>query len=68
MYVISKNILKTTVDDVKKPVGDGLLIIIVVSMTVRIFYSLRAVGIAQHNAFLTSTSLASFMSLPIWNI
>ena len=66
-----KNI-KKTIDDgsivdataVKhaKPIGDGLLITTVVSTTVGIFYALREAGLGQHNADLTSTSLACFMS------
>ena len=48
----------------KKPIGDGLLITTVLSTTVRIFYALRAAGVGQHNALLTSMSLACFMSLP----
>ena len=65
-----KNIKKTelTVDDVKKPIGDGFLITTVASTTVGISYTLRAAGVGQHNALLTSTSLACFMSLPIWKM
>ena len=60
-----KNIKKSesTVDDVEKPIGDGLLITTVASTTVRIFYTLRAAGVRQHNALITSKSLACFMSL-----
>ena len=60
-----KNIkrLEPTVDDVQKPIGDGLLITTVASTTVGIFYALRAAGAGQHNALITSTSLACFMSL-----
>ena len=67
-----KNIIKP-IDDgstadataAKKSIGDGLLITTVTSTTVGIFYVLRAAGVGQHNALLTSTSLACFMSLPI---
>ena len=52
----------------KKSIGDGLLITTVASTTVGIFYALRAAGVGQHNALLTSTSLACFMSLPIWKM
>ena len=52
----------------KKPTGDGLLITTVVSTIVGIFYALRAVGVGQYNALLTSTSLAWFMSLPVWKM
>ena len=48
----------------KKPTGDGLLITTVASTTVGIFYALKAAGLRQDNALLTSTSLAWFMSLP----
>ena len=60
-----KNIKKPTVDDAKKPIADGLLITTIASTTVRIFHALRAADVGQHNALLTSTSLACFMSLPI---
>ena len=52
----------------KKPTGDGLLITTVASTTVGIFYALREAGIGQYNALLTSTSLAWFMSLPVWKM
>ena len=52
----------------KKPTEDGLLIFTVASTTVGIFYALRAVGVGQYNALLTSTSLAWFMSLPVWKM
>ena len=56
----------STVDDVKKPIEqDGLLITIVASTTVVIFYALRVAGLGQHNVLITSTSLACFLSLPI---
>ena len=70
-----KNIKKlidneSTVDTTtsKKPVGDELLINTVASTTVGIFFALKAAGVGQHNALLTSTSLAWFMSLPIWKM
>ena len=59
-----KNIKKpikdgSTVDTTaaKKPVGDGPLITTVAATTVAIFYALRAAGVGQPNALLTSTSL-----------
>ena len=69
-----KNI-KTPIDDgstvsamaAKKPIGDGLLITNVASTTVRIIYALRR-AVGQHNALITSTSLSTFMSLPIWKM
>ena len=45
-----------------KPIGDGLLITTVVATTVGIFFGLRAVGMGQHNALLTSTSLVYLLS------
>ena len=44
-----KNIKKSTVDDVKKPIADGLLITTVASTTVRIFHALKAADV-EHNA------------------
>ena len=61
-----KNIKKPNASDVKKPIEDGLLITTVASMTVGTFCALKAAGVGQHNALLTSTSLACFMSLRIW--
>ena len=52
----------------KNTIGDGLLITTVASTTVGMFYALRAAGVGQHNALLTSTSLAWFMSLPVWKM
>ena len=63
-----KNINKLNVDDLKRSIGDELIITTVASTTVGIFYALRAAGVGQHNALLTSTSLAWFMSLPIWKM
>ena len=39
----------------KKPIGDGLPITTIAAMTVGIFFDLRAIGVAQHDALLTST-------------
>ena len=52
----------------KKPIGDGLIITTVATTTAVIFFGLRLVGMRQGNALLTSTSLALFMSLPIWEM
>ena len=57
-----------TVNDVKKPIGDGLLITTVVFTSVGIAYAIRAAGVRQHNALLTSTSLAFLISLAIWEM
>ena len=43
-----------------------MLITTAASTTVGILYVLRAAGVGQHNALLTSTSLAWFFSLPVW--
>ena len=45
----------------KKP-GDGRLIDIVAATTVGIFYALRAVGVRQGHALLSSTSLVQLLS------
>ena len=61
------NTKKPTVNNANKSIGDGLLLISVAT-TVRILYSLREAGVGQHNALLTSTWLAWFMSLPVWKM
>ena len=40
----------------KKPIGDGLLITTVAATIFEVFYALRAAGVGQPNALLTSTS------------
>ena len=51
----------------EEPIGeDGLFITIVATATVGIFFSLRAMGLVQHNALLASMSLVWLMSLPVW--
>ena len=49
----------------KKPItfGDEVLITTVTSMALAICFSLRALGIGQQSALLTSASLVSFMFL-----
>ena len=54
--------ITTTVTE--KPIGDGLLITTMAAMTVRIFFGLKAMGAAQHDALLTSTSFVWLMSFP----
>ena len=44
--------------------GDGLLITTVTSTAAVIFFGLRTLGVGQHGALLTSTSLVSFMFVP----
>ena len=48
---------RSTVDNVKKPIEDGLFMISVAT-TVGIVYALMVAGAGQHNALLTSTPLA----------
>ena len=50
----------------EKPIGDGLFITTVATATVGIFFSLREMGLVQHDALLSSTSLAWLISLPVW--
>ena len=50
-----------------KPTGNGLLMTVVASTAAGIFYALRITGVGQHNALLTSTSLAWLMSLQCGN-
>ena len=50
---------------VTKPIGDGLLITIVAATAAGIFYALRAAGVEQNNALLTSKSLVYLLSLPV---
>ena len=46
----------------KKAIGDGSLVTIVAATTAGIFFGLRAVGMEQLNALLTSTSLVYWLS------
>ena len=77
---MSENIKKSgpTVDDVKKPTWDrptvastvakkpdGLPMTSAAATAIGIFLGLRAVGVGQQRALLTSTSLVYLMSLPI---
>ena len=50
----------------KEPIslGDGLLITTVTSTAAVIFFGLRALGVGQQGALLTSTSLVPYMFLP----
>ena len=59
-----KNIKKSepTVDDVRKSIGDGMLIATVATMTAIMFFGLRVVGVRQDNALSTSTSLVYLLS------
>ena len=51
---------------VKKPIGDGLMIISLTATTAAIFLGLRLADMRQGSTLLTSTSLVWFMSLPVW--
>ena len=51
--------------DIKKPIGDWLLITIVAATTAGIFFGLRAVATGQQGALLTSTLLVYLMSLRV---
>ena len=63
-----KNIKKPepTVGDVKKLTGDRPFMVIVAATTAVIFFGLTVVGVGQHNALLTSTSLLYFLSFFIY--
>ena len=50
----------------EKPIADGLFITTIATVTVGIFFSLRAMGLVQNDALLASTSLVWLMSLPAW--
>ena len=52
----------------EKPIGDELIITTVAATVVGIFFGLRAIGVVQHDALITSKSLVLLMSLPVWNI
>ena len=51
-----------TVDDVKKPIGDGPLIANVAPTTAVIFFGLRLVRVREDSALLTSTLLVDLLS------
>ena len=44
---------------------DGLIITTVAAMTVGMFFGLRAMGLGQHDALITSTPLVWLISLPV---
>ena len=46
----------------KKPIGDGLLITTVTAIATGIFFGLRALGVGQQRALLTSTSFVYFVT------
>ena len=54
--------------NIKKPIGDGLLITTVAATAAGIFFGLRAVGVRQQSALLTSALLVYLMSLPVWKM
>ena len=59
-----ESITTATADKERITLGDGLLITTVTSTAAAIFFGLRALGIGQQGALLTSMSLVSFMFLP----
>ena len=52
--------------NLKKPIGDGLLITTVAATTTGIFFGLRGVGVGQQGALLTSALLVYLVSLPVF--
>ena len=52
----------------EKPIGDELIITTIAATVVGIFFDLRAIGAAEHNALLTSTPLVWLFSLPVWKM
>ena len=63
---IKKPIEDGPAEAAEKPIGDGLFITTVATMIVGKFFSIRAMGLVQHDALLASTSLVWLMSLPVW--
>ena len=65
-----ENIKKPTEDEpaeaAKKPIGDRPFIAFMAATTIRTFSALRAMGVGQHDALATSTSLVWLFSLPVW--
>ena len=53
-----------TADKEPMTFGDGLIITTVSSAAAVLFFGLRAIGVGQQDALLTSKSLVSFMLLP----
>ena len=50
----------------EKTIVDGLLITTTVAKTVGMFFTLRTMGVGQHDALITSTLLVWLFSLPVW--
>ena len=50
----------------EKPFGHGPFIAFTTATTFGIFFALRAMGVRQHDALVTSTSLVWLLSLPVW--
>ena len=53
---------------VKKPIGDGLMIISLTATTAAIFLGLRLADMRKGNTLLTSTSLVWFVSTCMVNV
>ena len=63
---IKKPIEEKPAEATEKPIRDGLFIAFTAATTVGIFFALRAMGVGQHDALVTSTSLVSLFSLLVW--
>ena len=67
--IVRKNIKKPVegkpAEAAEKPIGDGPLIAFTAATTIGIFFALRAMGVGQHDALVTSTSLVWLFSLPV---
>ena len=50
----------------EKSIGDGVFITTIAATTAGMFFSLREIGVEQHDALLASTSLVWLMSLSEW--
>ena len=61
-------IVRKIIKNLTETVGDGPVIAAVASTIVGIFYTLRAAGVGQHSALLTSTWLACLVSLQAWEM
>ena len=63
---IKKPIEDEPAEDAEKPIGDGPFIAFTAATTVGIFFVLRAMGVEQHDALVTSALLVRLFSLPVW--
>ena len=63
---LKKPIEDEPAEDAEKPIGDRPFIAFTAATTVGIFFILMAMGVGQHDALVTSTSLVWLFSLPVW--